>query len=420
LLALAALALPGISMASPASAKEASAHHFEASIFHRTSSAAGRSETSRANLLEDVINTLGVTRYPKSFEGIRPASGSALLVYATHYDKGLKRAVRLLPHYGVSIHWRTVNRSYAQLDNLTERLAHDTKSLSREGIALQSWAPDPETDSVRITLATPSRHTRAALYIDSARTRLQRQFGTDWITVSSTTSALMVAASSRDNDSSPYRAGDSVRFPSGDGGAGDFCTDGFAVTKSRITYILTAGHCGGGDVYLNGVGSIGFIGPVSKRFFQPIDNDELDFEYFQANQDGQVWNGPLHSSSHYDVTGFTTPGNGSLMTLDGDQENSQVTGLLVDFSDACTTITDGFYGTYTVCHLGQVSDNASSGPVICRGGDSGGPAYVRAANPDVVAAGTIESVGDGGHTCDFEQIAEELSPSLTGLTLKTS
>src|SRR5450759_3101388 len=135
LLALAALALPGISMASPASAK----------------------------LLEDVINTLGVTRYPKSFEGIRPASGSALLVYATHYDKGLKRAVRLLPHYGVSIHWRTVNRSYAQLDNLTERLAHDTKSLSREGIALQSWAPDPETDSVRITLATPSRHTRAAL-----------------------------------------------------------------------------------------------------------------------------------------------------------------------------------------------------------------------------------------------------------------
>jgi hypothetical protein len=108
------------------------------------------------------------------------------------------------------------------------------------------------------------------------------------------------------------------------------------------------------------------------------------------------------------------------MTLDGDQENGQITGLLVDFSDGCAAISGGFYGTYTVCHLGQVSDNASSGPVICRGGDSGGPAYVRAANPDVVAAGTIESVSDGGHTCDFEQIAEELSPSLTGLTLKTS
>ena len=80
------------------------------------------------------------------------------------------------------------------------------------------------------------------------------------------------------------------------------------------------------------------------------------------------------------------------MTFDGDEENGQVTGNTVDMANGCVSVYSSYYGTYTVCNVGQASD--------------------------VQAAGSIEAVADNGHQCYFQEMWKELSAA--GLSLKTT
>ena len=140
-------------------------------------------ERSRANYLADKINTIGITSYSDSFEGVLPVGSSTLAVYVTPHSRTLRQAIHRLRLGNIGIRWHFVRHSYAQLEDLTYKIAHNNGVLAREGINLQSWAPDPASDSVRVTLAPSTQKSGFAAYISRSRTFLQRKFGTGWITL---------------------------------------------------------------------------------------------------------------------------------------------------------------------------------------------------------------------------------------------
>jgi hypothetical protein len=385
---------------------------------------------SAMNGLMDQINTMGVLRFPNSFAAVQAISPDELAVSVVSHSFRFLGAVNKMAHRHINIHIIVVKRSYQQLENLTLRIARDTKSLAASGVSLQSWGPDPQSDTVRITLTKPTWLAKpggsagpvrmatalAALHI------LQARFGRSWVTVSGTWQPLAVSTSTRENgEASPVKAGDFVFYSSGDGGAGDECTSGFATTANggvHHTYIISAGHCGRGlvDDSYNGLG----MGSVATQYLDALSSDELDFETIKADvsASGEVWYGADGTSSFYDVKGVTVPAVNSSMTMDGDSRGTgQITGNTVNLANGCVSVSDSYYGTYEVCNVGEASDNASSGPKVCVPGDSGGPAYVRTTDPNVDAAGSIESTSDNGHECYFQEMSEELRAA--NLTLIT-
>jgi hypothetical protein len=363
-------------------------------------------ETSTASRAGDAINTLAITRYPGAFAGVRVNNAATVTVYLKTEAPRLLAAIAAVPHPGVTLRIDRVARSYQQLENLTSRLARNVRELAATGVNLQSWAPDPATDTVKITLVTPAHATREALarQASTARSTLDRAYGAAWVTIAGQTQARSAAAQ-RDNDSAPYYAGDGLYYSA----LGVDCTSGWSTTgkKTGDSFILSAGHCGWGSVYLE-YGSGDNIGSVSSQYLDALSNDQRDFETIRASGAGYVWNGAANSDTDYSVVNSITPAGGSLMAFDGDV-TKQVTDNTVGMVNGCTSVTDPYYGSYTVCDAGEAADS-TSGPKICQDGDSGGPAYVRQPNgTSVAAAGTIVSTADNGHQCYFQEMASELS-----------
>jgi hypothetical protein len=366
-------------------------------------------ETSSMNALMDQVNTVGITKFPHSYEGVRALSRYELVVYAVLGHAQLSRALSTMPHHGITIRIQVVKRSYQQLEDLTLRIARDRRALAAGGISLQSWAPDPTSDTVLVTLAGPTGAASPKI-LGTARNVLQAEFGRSWITVSPIRLPLAVVASAaRDYDASPVSAGDYVYYST----PGNYCTDAFGTTANggkHHTYILSAGHCGKGPVAdsYNGLA----IGSVATQYLDALNGDELDFETIKASvsASGKVWYGDTGTSGDYHVSGPTTPAAGTTMTFDGDAAgDGQVTGVLVGMSNGCVTVSDETYGTYEVCDAGSGSLNASNGIKVCISGDSGGPTYVRTTYPNVDAAGTIFALSNNGYVCYFQEITKELT-----------
>jgi hypothetical protein len=370
-------------------------------------------ETSYVNNFIGQVNTIGILRFPNSYEGVKALSARSVIIFATQRHANLMRAITKIPRHGIAIHVATVSRSYGQLEKLTLRIAHAKQELAAEHVTLQAWGPDPSSDTVRVTLASAPQSVSAQQYVDHARSILDRRFGSSWITVSPTMQPLAVSTSTRSYDTSPVRAGDFVYYSKGDGGNGDYCTDAFGTTgnKSGNTFILSAGHCGPGPVvdYLNEFK----LGTVSTQYLSALNGDNLDFETIgpSVSASGKVWYGADGTSDTYDVTGVVIPPMGSEMTVDGDGpgETGQICCNVVGLVNGCINVVDSYYGTYQVCDIEEASDNASSGPKICIPGDSSGPAYVRITSPDVKAAGTIVATNKNEHECFFQEIWKELS-----------
>jgi hypothetical protein len=370
------------------------------------------------NALMDQVNTVGILKFPDSYEGVRALSLDELVVYAVSRHADLSRLLSKMPHHGITIRIQVVQHSYQQLEALTLRIARDRRALAASGVALQSWGPDSASDSVLVTLAG-SPGAASPEIVAAARQALQAKFGRSWITVSPTRLPLAVAdTATRDYDSSPVSAGDYVYYST----LGGYCTDAFGTTANggaHHTYILSAGHCGPGSVtdYDNGLA----IGSVATQYLDALSSDNLDFETIKASvsASGTVWYGETGSSSDYDVNGTTTPAVGTTMTFDGEQRgDGQITGVLVGMANGCVTVTDSYYGTYQVCDAGSGSLNASNGIQVCVSRDSGGPTYVRTTDPNVDAAGTIVASTDNGYVCYFQEITKELSAA--NLTLITA
>lgn len=394
-------------------AGQASDHPLRQSITNSSHLSVSLRETSAANSLADEINTIGESKFVDTYVGILPTSQNSLVVYVTYHNANFTHRIATLPHQNVTVTYKAARYSYHQLEALTMKIAHNTAGLARAGINLQSWAPDTTSDTVKVTLSKSVHPEKAADYVASARRILEREFGTQMITVVNNLSG-QARAVTRDHDTAPFNAGNGI-FLSGFSAT---CSEGWAgVGKaSGSTYILAAGHCGTGHVYV--VGTSASLGSVSKQYLDALNSDELDFETIGPSSAlPHVWYGPDGSISNYIVTGATVPAVGSEMTMDGDEDGGQITGNTVVMANGCVSVTSEQYGSYHVCHAGEATDN-SSGPKICIPGDSGGPGYVRLTNPDVNAAGTIVAINNQGHECYFQEVEEELSAA--NLRLKTS
>lgn len=359
-------------------------------------------EASAANQLATRIATMGVVEYPRTFADATPTSANTVVVYASGNRAPLLRAIERLPHDGVAVTVRTAPRSHAQLEALTKRIAHDVKKLAANGVRLNAWGPDGRSGTVDVTLAKPTRETSQLLMsqqVTKATSVLDQQYGEGATSVEPTLRPLQQAAVagrpaaiiSRDNDYPPYYAGDGIQYP--DAGT---CTSAWGTTgnKSGDSFILSAGHCGTGEVHMQ-YGAHDDIGPVSTAYWDESKGDDLDFETIRGPADGYVWQS---GSNDYAVLGFDDPPVGTYMTFNGDVTGER-TNNRVTLQDACITVDDPENKTtYTACNVGE-----AEGQGICHPGDSGGPTYVRNSTATAVyASGTIVSATDDW--CSFQEI----------------
>lgn len=367
-------------------------------------------ETSPSNQLANRIATLGVVEYPEAYAAATPTSPTDVTVYATGDRAGLLNAINRLPHRGVAVTVKTAQRDYAQLESLTKRIARDSGTLAAQGVELHSWGPDGMSGTVKIILVKPNGvmgQRDMAKRADTTQSVLDRRYGTGTTTVEDTPEALPhetlakrpAAIISRDNDYPPYYAGDAIIVPTPKNTA---CTSGWGTkgNKSGDSFILSAGHCGTGEVSME-YGAKDDIGPVATQYYDEVKGDALDFETIRGSADGYVWQS---GSNDYAVLGFDDPPVGTYMTVNGDVTGER-TNNRVTLQDACITVAnESDSGTHIVCNVGQ-----ALGPsAICHGGDSGGPAYVRNSTATAVyASGTIVASGDTH--CDFQEAHTELT-----------
>lgn len=151
-------------------------------------------------------------------------------MYVTPRAWWVARALASVPHPGVAVDVVKVAHSYQQLETLTLKIAGARRGLEKSGVRLQFWAPDPGTDTVMITLATPTGLTQvdARQHVIEERGVLTRTYGSSWITIARQTGPAMVAMS-RDNDSVPYYEGDGIDYPY----LSVACTSGWSTTGAN-------------------------------------------------------------------------------------------------------------------------------------------------------------------------------------------
>jgi len=359
-------------------------------------------ESSPANQLANELNTLGIGRYPTEFAGVTPDAADHITLYAAGSARDLISTAANLNTSQVAITVQLVPRSFSTLDLITKQLAADYHSLESEGIHLQSWGPFPPSDTVRVELESAPAHISTRSYHGLAQDQLDDLFGSSSISVDPQTQPALETTTARDSDAVPFKGGDGLTFPAGNG-----CTDSWAVKNSSgAVRVLTAGHCRTGNVYTNH--DTTFIGSVQSQFV----GANYDYETVSANEQPRVWQAGGNS---YGVLGYTDPPDNSLMTVNGDVSGEH-TGQLVQGQDECVSVTDSFYGSYIVCGMGEASNNSTA---ICHPGDSGGPAYTRNSTATgVYAAGTIEATSSTGKSCFFESVSWENGHS--NLTLETN
>lgn len=382
----------------------------------RAGSSRQPSETSPANQFAMQVNSIGIKGYASSFSGVTPESANSVEVYITGKGTNFVGVVDTMRHHGVNVVFKTAKHSYAQLQSMTRKLAHDDSKLWAKGVHLQGWGPDPASNAVKVTLAAPAKPAASqddTGSIAAAQAELNQDYGSGWTTVAHSTSSLPRTAAgftcTRSTDCPEYNAGDSIYLS----GISVYCTSGFATTgnKSGTIFILTAGHCGRGNVTVDGDQYP--MGSVSTQYFQYGNGDNDDFDTI-APPGGQIgpnahgfvwkdWNG-----DYYPVLSTTVdPPVGSYMTVNG-STTGEKTNNYVEYDGACFNITDEHYGTYLLCGAGEAE--SGSGSAICQPGDSGGPAYVRNSSAtEVYAAGVIDGDNTSGKVCIFQEISTVLS-----------
>ena len=269
------------------------------------------------------------------------------------------------------------------------------------------FGPDPASDSVKITLDTPTASdlsafsattgtsVTAAAYTTAVGGYLTKAYGPN-VTVSATTTAPLTQYN-RYDDYSPFWGGDEI-YRNVTGGE-VICTGGFSIkgNSSGNDFMLTAGHCGNGSTWYAD-GSNATMGNVSTGGLY-YTNGGYDFETISTSDQGYVW---VNSSGYHNIEGVDIPAINTDMTFDG-SITGEVPNVPVVANNSCA-----YFGTWETCDL--VEGEAAAGTTVTQAGDSGGPAYVRQADGGAKATGTV--VGGNGSNISFaERIDYELSAS---------
>jgi hypothetical protein len=336
------------------------------------------------------LNTVGEADYATTFTGVTPTDSADVTVYTTGDASAFLAHAASLAGTSVTITDVPVSRSISELNSITSQIASEVSTLSASGIALQSWGPVPSQGDVNLVLATSATSPNSAAVAASAanaQATVDSMFGSGAVAVASQPQPLAQTTASRDADATPYSGGNRIF----DVTLGKTCTDSWEVKNgSGQIEVLAAGHCGPGTFYINN-GSTA-LGHTVVQYV----GSSYDFETITANEQDKIWK---NSTTRYTVIGSQDPGIGSTATVNGDLSGEHGD-LKVTAQDECLRVIDTYYGTYTVCGIGEVSSSSA----VCQQGDSGGPAY-HSSGSNVYAIGTIEADDNGGKNCYFEGVA---------------
>jgi hypothetical protein len=366
------LILPAVSLL--ASPSVADAAYGEAPI------ATAASQPSAADVaFANDINESGDQTYPTVYAGDDLLSNGQTVIYIASGDSATlvsdieSLSASLNAPYAIL----SAPRSYSELNALSSAVAQDLSQLTAAGLQLSSWAENPSTGMVDISLATLNPDISLAQADNTVSSIVSPA-----VRIVDTNAGPVTLNASRYNDTQPYFGGDNIQSRT------EECTDGFEVQIGATPVMLSAGHCGSAT-WNNGTTSneIGVTGQLhfgdNVHDVQTIKNKS----YF-----ADVWSGASGSAAigvavHGGLTGYVSAGQ--LITFDG-SVTREVRDDKVD----------------------------QSGTQACQHGDSGGPVYAYTYGNDtqVEAVGLIEA--SSSQFCFATELATDLSE--TGSTLMTS
>jgi hypothetical protein len=260
---------------------------------------------------------------------------------------------------GVPVRIRTVAHSERQLEQVGDTLTKQLPSLRKQNIQPVEWGPDYDSNKVLVKL----RH-----YTPAAAAALTAKYGSDMVTVS-TTSVQASASSSRTNDTSPWHGALKIINKTNNGS----CTTGFNVVNANgVRYLVTASHCGSkGDSFKNSNGKT--VGKITYW------NKSIDSALIRANGNNSVWADP-NKSTRLVRTSATSDVLGQIVVTDGATDREV---MAVEVTAVNQTVS---YSGYTVKHL--VRGAQTSGVHAFSAGDSGGPVY------QIQSSGKLKAFGE--------------------------
>ena len=334
---------------------------------------------------------------------------------------------------GVSYSVVDGSNSWAALTGLTTQLSSLTwPQWKADGLDVQGFGPDASTDTVLVTLESPTSEdlvalgstagsigivtppVTAATYQVLAAQVLVALYG-NRVSVASIYGQPLSLFLNRFTDTTPYSGGDQVTYVAN--GLETWCTTGFAVrgNGSGDDFLLTAGHCGTtSGWYLSGRQSgygdgtdMGGTSGSGNYFQDPAEDDFqtiLTLPIGSNSAEGYIYYGT--GDTKYYIEGPATVAKGQKMTFDG-SVTGQVRGATAGNSGLCEWFDSH---TVQVCHLIEGTDSAT----ICQSGDSGGPVIV--VDDNTGGATAVATIVGGSETdCYGETIGQEESASNTTL-----
>ncbi len=272
-------------------------------------------EGAQAESFAGSINSLGEDSYPDTFAGsfFTGCPGQlTVAVVPTALDAGaFLNAVTSADAGGVLYTVVDVPNSWATLTASTNVLSSVSwTNLEATGLNIRGFGPDPNNDTVAVTLESPTAENLAAIdseasalgishspatastYPGVATEVLTELYGGDF-SVAGSYGLPLTLDINRFTDVSPFFGGDQI-YTSSNGGV--LCTGGFPVVgnSSGKDFMVTAGHCGTttSGWYLSGsqggTGDGTKLGATSTNYWQDSQHD--DFQSIQSgSDDALVW-----------------------------------------------------------------------------------------------------------------------------------
>lgn len=257
----------------------------------------------------------------------------------------------------VPVTFKIVDHSQAVLNALTDRIGADRNAWIAEGITLSAWGPDYSSNKVLIYLSSFSK---------SAADALAAKYGTDLTIVSG--DSVQYSPASRTTDTTPWYGGDLITTSAA-------CTSWFSTSNaSGQIFGLTAGHCGGGTWYTNGL-------VYGTTYSIAYPNFNIDAEVIPVSSNaGYIWADPNFSTRRVSAYSTTDP-VGGLICTDGATDR-EVCNVRIDQAN----VTDCYSGQ---CTSGSVLAHQLNGVHAFSGGDSGGPVETTLGDGTTEARGMI-------------------------------
>jgi hypothetical protein len=371
------------------------------------------------------INHLGSTRYASVYAGdIVNSDGSITVLLGPGSATSFRASIsRLRPESSMkafghepTIKIERVPQSIATLDSASFAVTKHASQLRAAGYEPSNWAPDPRKGTVDVALASAPKGISAA-----AATRYLQRTLSRYLVVTSVSAPLAHVTDNRQEDTSPFFAGDLIA----NAAVNDACTSGFTVIgTSGFPRAMTDAHCGRGTFTNGGYEVTANFGLVQTNGLKQTLGTTSNYHLVNATgasnlgQDVQLLQNPSSNTAGYgpyvwvgvgsaqptalpvisDMAGY--PAVGQQLTLDGAFTRT-VRYVPVTASGAAvcgTSLISGTSNTITLCGLIKLASSNANGvtPVIHQG-DSGGPVFCYACSPDgVEPAGLVWSENPDG------------------------